>query len=66
MKFEVIFCFGKLFGKAHIIQLPQEARGQFAFENELKLNLLFICSSVSVLISLLIGFIYSKLKAVNR
>jgi len=56
---------GILFGKAHIMQLPEEARMQFAFENELKLNLLFICSSVSSLIALLIRFICSKLKAVN-
>lgn len=56
---------GILFGKAHIMQLPEEARGLFGFENRLKLDLLFMCSSISALISLIIRFTYSKLKANN-
>jgi hypothetical protein len=56
---------GIIFNKIDIMQLPEEARSQFSFENELKLNLLLTCSSISTLISLLIRFVYSKLKVVK-
>ena len=57
---------GILFNTNDITQIPEEARMQFGFENRLNLNLLFICSSISALISLLMRFMYSKLKVVNE
>jgi hypothetical protein len=54
-----------LFSKAHIMQFPEEARRLFGFENRLKLDLLFMSSSISALISLLIRFTYSKFRTAN-
>ncbi len=45
---------GHLLNSNIISQVPEEARSQFSFENELKINLLFVCSSISTLISLII------------
>jgi hypothetical protein len=56
---------GLLFSTMDITQIPEEYRMQFSFENRLKIKLLFTCSLISALISLLIRFIYSKLKAVK-
>lgn len=57
---------GFLFSTTDITQIPEEARSQFSFENELKLNLLFICSLISAFISLLIRFGYSKFKIIKQ
>jgi predicted membrane channel-forming protein YqfA (hemolysin III family) len=48
-----------------ISQIPEEVRGQFGFENPLRFKLLFTCSSISILISLLIRVISSKFKIVK-
>jgi hypothetical protein len=56
---------GILFNKTDISQIAEEYRMQFSFENDLKLNLLFTCSSISALISILIRFVYSKLKVIK-
>lgn len=45
-----------------IESIPMEVRYQFSFENRLTLDFLFFYSFVSALISLLLRFIYSKLK----
>ena len=51
---------------SHIInisQIPEESRGgQFSFENPLRIQLMFVCSTISILISLLIRTIFRKLK----
>lgn len=49
---------GILFGKANIMQLPEEARGSFSFENRLKLELLLMCSSIFVLLSLFLRYVF--------
>lgn len=56
---------GRFLNFIDISQIPQEARSQFSFENQLKLNLLFICSSITALISLLIRVFYYKFKIVK-
>jgi len=43
-----------------------EERGYFSLENELELKLLSIWGLISVLISLLIRFVYTKLKVVKK
>ena len=46
-----------------ISQVPEESRcGQFSFENPLRLQLMFVCSTISILISLLIRTIFVSFK----
>ena len=46
-----------------ITQVPEELRGGwFSFENPLRLQLIFVCSIISILISLLIRAIFRKFK----
>ena len=46
--------------------ISEEARGYFSFENELKFNLLFIWSSLSILVSLIVRFVYLKFIAAKK
>jgi len=49
-----------------ISQVAEELRGGwFSFENPLRIKLLFVCSTISILIASIIRFVMMKLKVVQ-